>query len=247
MITPSYIIAIAVTNAFILVGDSNTYGSATPTIPADTNIIANTLSAYKGKWVDCQANVHADSHGSLGYGRSFVRHAALATSKNTVAVIPCGLGSTAAFHYKPSYWRYRKIINDSAWATSNGATLAGMIVGFGPNDAALGHGLSYSNDMVELVGRIRADLDINIPVVLLNAPHKWGAGVHAEAMHLAQSRLHNVIDNSITVTTEGLTLQDSVHWDAPSQRTLGKRICSAMRVLIDRRKSTGGGTVITIK
>jgi hypothetical protein len=242
-------IAQSATNAYVLIGDSNMGGLGTPVTIVDTAIVANVIRTIPGsnEWTIARGNVHSTQHTTIGPGFAFGRAMATDSPEDTVALVPCARGSSACFQYAPTDHRYRSILDNANWAQgAGGAVLKGAVICFGPNDALYGRGHVFSDDVVAFCERLRTDLGTGMAIVLVDLPIGYQVGSeHADAIRQAQRDLHHGIAWCDHVTTQGLELQDGVHWSATAQRELGRRAAVAMIRL--RRAASEAGTVICVR
>ncbi len=92
----------------------------------------------------------------------------------------------------------------------------------------------YEENLRQLFTQVRADLNCpNLPVIIAQTrPGSAEAGmVDVEMVRAAQRKVAAADDHGAIVPTDDLTLLDHVHYDAPSQLRLGKRLAEAYDVL----------------
>jgi hypothetical protein len=235
------------TKVFLLFGQSNMWGVPHPE-PQDLEINPRievlTLTKCSrhdvNQWLPAQPPLHGcvgqpgnnPTGPGLGPGDYFARTLADAFPRDTILLVPVAVPGTSIDKFQPGQLYYNMLLTRAKMAQQRGP-ITGMIFHQGESD----NGQATWPDRVKtVVDRLRSDLGVgNVPFVageLLYSPVGC-CGSHNAYINM----LPKVIANTAVVKADGLTAlatdgYGNLHFDAASQRTLGRRYGQAMLKLL---------------
>lgn len=232
---------------YLLIGQSNMAGRGN--IEAqDTITDPNVFMLNKAEiWVPAKSPLHFDkSVAGTGLGLTFGKSMAK-ESKRKVGLIPCAVGGTSI-----SMWRagaydkvtkthpYDDAIRRTKVALKNGE-LKGILWHQGEGDASKEKAARYEQRFDSLMLNLQNDLSLDIssiPVVVGELGQFYcernsgGKEINLILKHIAETH-----KNRSLVSSKGLVHKgDSVHFDAASQRELGKRYAEKVIILTKKLK-----------
>jgi hypothetical protein len=232
---------------YLLIGQSNMAGrgaiEAQDTI-ADSNVF---MLNKAGEWVLAKSPLHFDKTvAGTGLGLTFGKIVA-GKSKRKIGLIPCAVGGTSISMWMPG--AYDKITNthpyDDAIRRTKVALKDGELKGIlwhqGEGDASKEKAGRYEQRFDSLMVNLQNDLSVNIssiPVVVGELGRFYcernsgGKEINLVLKHIAETH-----DNIKLVSSKGLIHKgDSVHFDAASQRELGRRYAEKVIELTKKLK-----------
>jgi hypothetical protein len=198
-----------------------------------------------GEWVPAKSPLHFDkSFAGTGLGLTFGKLMAQ-NSKRKIGLIPCAVGGTSISMWKPGAYDkvtqthpYDDAVRRAKIALQNGQ-LKGILWHQGEADANTGKIPLYEQRFDSLLTNLQNDLAVDIhsiPVVVGELGRFYlDKAPEAKEFNLQLHRMSGTHQNIAVVTSEGLIHKgDSVHFDAASQRELGKRYAEKMSELASR-------------
>jgi len=219
---------------YLLIGQSNMAGrgniEAQDTI-SDSNVF---MLNKAGEWVPAKSPLHFDkSFAGTGLGLTFGKIMA-EKSKRKIGIIPCAVGGTSISMWMPGAFDkvtqthpYNDAIRRTKIALQHGR-LKGILWHQGEGDASKEKAARYEQRFDSLMLNLQNDLSVDIssiPVVVGELGQFYcernsgGKEINLVLKHIAKTHR-----NSALVSSKGLVHKgDSVHFDAASQRELGKR------------------------
>lgn len=200
----------------------------------------------ENEWIPARDPIHFDKKiAGVGPGRTFGIVLADQNPSRTIGLVPCAVGGTSIRFWQPGAYDertdtypYDDMLKRMRIAMQSG-TLKGILWHQGESDSAMGLDGTYQEKLIQLVGRLRKDLDAErIPFVLGQMGEfegrPWDAG--RKKVDLVHKLLCGEVYNTGFVSTKGFTDKgDKVHFDAPSARELGRRF--AWKMLELQRKT----------
>lgn len=219
---------------YLLIGQSNMAGRGN--IEAqDTITDPNVFMLNKAdEWVPAKSPLHFDkSIAGTGLGLTFGKIIA-GKSKRKIGLIPCAVGGTSVSMWMPG--AYDKVTKthpyDDAIRRTKVALKSGQLKGIlwhqGEGDSSKERAVKYEQRFDSLILNLQNDLSVDIsyiPVVVGELGRFYcernsgGKQINLVLKHIAETH-----KNMALVSSKGLVHKgDSVHFDAASQRELGKR------------------------
>ncbi|MBV5314974.1 MAG: sialate O-acetylesterase [Prolixibacteraceae bacterium] len=219
---------------YLLIGQSNMAGRGT--IEAQDTITDPKVSMLNKaeNWVPAKSPLHFDkSFAGTGLGLTFGKIMA-EKSKQKIGLIPCAVGGTSISMWMPgAYDRvtnthpYDDAIRRTKVALKNGQ-LKGILWHQGEGDASKEKAAQYEQRFDSLMLNLQNDLSVDIstiPVVVGELGRFYcernsgGNQINLVLKHIAEMQINRALVSSKGLIHKG----DSVHFDAASQRELGKR------------------------
>lgn len=217
---------------FLLAGQSNMAGRGKVEPQdqvADPNVWA--LDAQNA-WVPAIDPLHFDKPkiAGVGLGRTFAIDYAKAHPDTIVGLVPCAVGGTSLDEWAPGGKLYSNAIDRMRIAMRHG-TVRGILWHQGESDAKPERIESYATRFDALIAHFRADLQATeVPLVvgqlgILERAEESTPRVPFNAMIARYPEGRPLV---ACVTSEGLKSNgDGTHFDAASQRELGRRYAAA--------------------
>lgn len=230
---------------YLLMGQSNMAGRG---IVGPEDLITDPhvfMLNKQNKWVTARSPLHFDKPvAGTGLGLTFGKIMAKRDGKS-IGLIPCAVGGTSISKWMPgNYDRETKTYPyDDAIKRTKIAMTRGQLKGIlwhqGESDAFAKDIPLYKQRFDLLLTNLQKDLSVNIistPIVLGELgtfyceKNLYATGINEILRQIANGR-----QNIALVSSKGLThTGDTVHFDSPSQRELGRRYAEKMNELIDR-------------
>lgn len=218
---------------FLLVGQSNMAGRGK--LEAEDKIADPhvwTLDA-SDSWAAAVDPIHTDPRGGkngVGLGRTFGIRVAAARAGTQVGLIPCAVGGVSIDQWKKGGKLYTEAVRRAKIAQKRGR-IVGILWHQGESDTKPEKIAKYAAKLDAIVAAFRADLDApNAPLVvgelgLFNDPAKNAARTAFNEMiaKYAADRPGTGLVQSDDLASVG----DDTHFDAASQRELGRRYAEA--------------------
>ena len=226
---------------FLLAGQSNMAGRGVVEAQdklADPNVW--TLSVG-GEWVPATDPIHFDKPkvAGVGLGRTFGIEYANAHPGAIVGLIPCAVGGVSLDQWKPDGKLYADAIARAKVAMRRG-TIRGILWHQGESDARPEKIATYPERLDALLARFRADLGAAAAPLIVGQlgifkdPEKNAGRV---AFNQMIAKYPDGRPNVACVTSEGATsMGDDTHFDAASQREMGRRYAAAFDKLDPSKK-----------
>jgi hypothetical protein len=219
---------------FLLAGQSNMAGRGT-VFDEDRIINPRVLALSKeGEWVPAVDPIHYDkSVAGVGLGKSFALALIDHDPNITVGLIPAACGGSPISTWEPGGYHAQTKSHpyDDAIARTNRAlqngTLKGILWHQGESDCNETLAPLYHDKLTSLINRFRTEFKIDdLPFItgqlgqFPQSPWNEFKLMVNDAHMMAAKEMNNVR----FVISDGLTCNpDNIHFDAPSQRTFGKR------------------------
>lgn len=192
-------------------------------------------------WTNATEPLHFNkpSLAGVGPGSSFGREMAAASPDVKIGLIPCAVGGTSLARWSRGGDLYQQALIRARMAMRDG-TLKGILWHQGESDAGSEvKARTYADRLAKLVKDLRADLGQgDVPFVagklgeFLKSTTKSGNASYWPVVNEQIVRLPNLVPNAAVVESAGLEANsDSIHFNASSQRKLGKRYATAMKHL----------------
>jgi len=231
---------------YLLIGQSNMAGRG---VVEDEDVRLHprvfTLNR-ENEWIPARDPIHFDKKiAGVGPGRTFGIVMAEQNPSRTIGLVPCAVGGTSirlwqpgAYDEKTDTYPYDDMLKRMRIAMQSG-TLKGILWHQGESDSAMGLDGTYQEKLIQLIGRLRKDLDAEqVPFVLGQMGEfegrPWDAG--RKKVDLAHKLICGKVYNTGFVSTKGFTDKgDKVHFDSSSARELGRRF--AWKMLELQRKT----------
>lgn len=228
---------------YLLVGQSNMSGRGKLT-PADAEPDARVLVLdAKNEWGSQGEPIHFDKTSArVGPGFAFAKLMAQQNPDVEVGLIPCAVGGTSIVKWKPDVDLFNKAVERARIAMKTG-TLKGILWHQGESG-------SGNETKANRYGRDLASVAVGFRAAL-NAPDvPFIAGEIGQFLYTRSDRkapfakvindqidtLPKLVPNTAVVSSEGLNhVGDELHFDAESQRELGKRYFEAFRTLTGKQ------------
>ena len=224
---------------YILAGQSNMAGRGTVG-GVDTLINPHIWMFNKDEqWVPAKEPLHFDKPKVAGVGPGFAFANAIANADKDVMIylVPCAVGGTRIDLWNPGAYDsatkthpYDDAINRIKKAMPAGE-LKGIIWHQGESDCTPVLSVVYENKLKELVQRFRTELGKPSLPFIMGEIAEFKAVVNLNKVLVNQS-IKNVaatLPNCGFVETNGLHHRgDSLHFDSPSAREIGKRYAAVM-------------------
>lgn len=226
-------------DVYVLIGQSNMAGRGLVE-DQDRAVVPRVLTWTKDNaWAPAVDPLHFDKKmAGVGPGRTFGIVMAEENPSRTIGLVPCAVGGTSirlwqpgAYDQKTDTHPYGDMLARVTKAAQHG-TLKGILWHQGESDSAMGSKGTYQEALVDLVNRLRKDLDApHVPFVVGQLGrfdgNPWNDG--RKRVDLAHKRLSGMVYNTGFVYSDDLTDKgDRAHFDASSARTLGRRFALKM-------------------
>jgi hypothetical protein len=232
---------------YLLIGQSNMAGRGT--IEAqDTITDPNVFMLNKaGEWVPAKSPLHFDkSFAGTGLGLTFGKIMA-EKSKRKIGLIPCAVGGTSISMWMPGAYDkittthpYDDAIRRTKIALQHGR-LKGILWHQGEGDASKEKASRYEQRFNSLMLHLQNDLSVDISSISVVVGelgqfyckrNSEGKEINLVLKHLAETHKNRALVSSKGLVHKG----DSVHFDAASQRELGKRYAEKVIKLTNKLK-----------
>ena len=222
---------------FLLAGQSNMAGRGT--VENEDKVVNPRVLALskEGKWVPAVDPIHFDKPSAgVGPGRSF----ALALTEKlgpeiSIGLIPCAVGGSPISVWQPGVAYAGGKPYDNAIARTNLAMQDGVLKGIlwhqGESDISLEDIEKYQARLTELIARFRKDLKSPDAPVIIGQLGDFFINANAPESQNLDAAMKNVAKEdgaAAFVSADGLVSNpDKLHFNAKSQRELGRRYAEA--------------------
>ena len=220
---------------FLLIGQSNMAGRGAIE-PEDKQPIPHVFALNKdGEWVPAIDPVHFDKPKLAGVGiaRTFGRVLAATDPSVSIGLIPAAVGGTSLDQWKPGGELYEDAVRRAKIGMKSGK-LRGILWHQGESDGGDAEKAnSYAERWAVMIRQLRSDLnEPDVPVVVGELAERTGElppgqafvpKVNEQLALLPLRTPHTAFASSAGLTT----LADHAHFDARSQRELGRRYALA--------------------
>jgi hypothetical protein len=231
-------------HVYLLIGQSNMAGRGRPDSESKKTNPRILMLDKENVWVPATDPVHFDKPGSAGVGPaiSFAREMLAGDSKTKIGLIPCALGGSPIRVWQPDsvylkVWHpYDDALRRAQLALQQGV-LKGILWHQGESDNTRGRSALYLENLKTLVNRLRTDLGLpHIPFVA----GEIGYFNQSNYINPVVNLLPQQVPQTAVVSASGLAHKgDSLHFDTPSARELGKRYAAALKGLQATGKQAG--------
>lgn len=221
---------------YLLIGQSNMAGRGM--VDAESKIVNPQILMLDSfnHWVPATDPVHFDKPKSVGVGPaiSFAKEMLGNNNNIRIGLIPCAWGGSpikaweqGAVFFKTIH-PYDDAIKRTKLAMQKGV-LKGILWHQGESDNDSVHASRYQEKLKMLVSRLRTDLvQPDLPFVAGEIGYFNKTDfVNSIINHLPHLLLHTAVVSAKELTGQ----RDSLHFDTPSARELGKRYAKQMKVL----------------
>lgn len=231
---------------FLLLGQSNMAGRGF--LNATNRVSAERIEKLdrKDRWVPAEEPIHFDKPSAgAGPAASFARAVADRHPGVEIGLVPCAVGGSALSEWMPGAPLYAEAVRRAKIAQKDG-TVRAILWHQGESDADRGPlEASYVERLAEMVAALRAELGL----AAADAPFLFGeigefpgspcrGGNHSFNAVLPAAT--NAIPNAWFVRAADLRCNpDRIHFDTPSQRTLGLRYAEAFLEAAEPAPSPG--------
>ena len=247
------------THLFIVAGQSNAAGRAPddgePYFPAGSIEYgaANTWSATNKRLYHSLLEAANATDANFGFARQFAIDYAAANPGVTLGLIGVAKGGTGFYFNNwnkgnPEYAQAIARIAAALAAAPSGSVLKGILWHQGENDGQDSIAQNaFAAALTQFISDFRGDIagGANLPFVL--GGHAYGAQYYNPITHRAIQAIPNTILRTGYAPADvprNATLADTIHYDAPSQRSLGARFAIAWAEA-EANTSLGGASTIT--
>lgn len=218
-------------NIYLLCGQSNMAGRGK--VEAEDSATHPRVFVFNEKetWALAADPLHWDKPkvAGVGPGLSFGKHIADSDPKAVIGLVPCAVGGTPIERWVPGGDLFKAAVARAKDAAKSGV-VCGIIWHQGESNAAMTPA-AYGEKLKEMVEGFRKELGVpNLPVVVgtLGDFVKNNTNVNAALTALPAS-----VPKTACIEAAGLKHKgDNLHFDAPSQREMGKRYAEAMLKLL---------------
>lgn len=223
---------------FLLIGQSNMSGRGVVE-PPDREVIPRVYTLDKDlAWVPAVDPIQLEKISGVSLGRTFGRTLVAANPAMAIGLIPSAVGASSLEMWKRGGELYENAVRRTRAALKAGR-LRGILWHQGEGDGIIeSDALTYSGRWTAFIQALRADLEApHVPVIvgelcrsIYERPDrktKFAFQVNAQLALLPLSVPHCGFVSSAGLTDKG----DHVHFDAPSQRELGRRYALAFLAL----------------
>ncbi len=222
---------------YLLMGQSNMAGRG-QLGPEDKTPHPRVLCfTLQNKWEPAVEPVTHDKPGMLGVGPGLAFGKAMAEHDPgvTIGLVPCAVGGTPLKRWQRGGDLYSNAVHRAQLAMREG-TLKGIIWHQGESDSgAATNANTYSDRLAQMIQDIRADLGApNLPFVVAQIGEFLydrgpGHAAYPRVVNAALAALPEKVPATACVLSKGLKDKgDVLHFDAASQRELGRRYAVEM-------------------
>ncbi len=221
---------------FLLIGQSNMAGRAkveTQDMVADPRVLVLDTA---GNWASQGEPVHFDKPESVGLGPalSFAKAVAAASPGKTIGLIPCAVGSTALDRWEKSGDLYKAAVLRCLQALRHGR-LQAILWHQGESDSGEeSPAKTYGDRLARMVADLRTDLQSGDVLFLAGQLADFVTTrsdtqfPYARSVNDGICRLPVRLARIRIVSSAGLSHRgDTVHFDGPGARELGRRYAEA--------------------
>ena len=200
-----------------------------------------------GEWKPAVDPLHFDKPNIVGVGpgRAFANAVADANPEIVVGLIPCAVGGSpisawrSGAFYKPTKSHPWDDALTRAQVALKDGRLKGILWHQGESDSKPELAEQYEQQLHELIGRFRAELDATEVPFIVGQMGIFEERPWSEAKQQVD-RVHKEVSKKVSRTgfasAEGLKHKgDEVHFDTESVRTLGRRFYEAWRAVLVTR------------
>ena len=230
------------TDIFLLIGQSNMAGRG-PIEPQDKEVLPGIWMQNKElAWVPAVDPVHYDKPdiAAVGLARTFARTLLQLRPTAQIGLVPAAVGGSALSEWEPGQKNYIEAVQRAKAALAKGGQLRGILWHQGESDAGKPElAASYNDRWMKIMTKLREDLNAPaVPIVVgqlgifveqraSEASYKYAVDVDK-----AQAQLPVLFSHVAFVSSQGLADKgDHLHFDAASQRELGRRYAHALLML----------------
>jgi hypothetical protein len=208
------------------------------------------LFTLQNKWEPAVEPVTHDKPGMLGVGPGLAFGKSMAASDPgvTIGLVPCAFGGTPLKRWERTGDLYSNAVQRARLAMREGI-LKGIIWHQGESDSGTAtNANSYGDRLSRMIQDIRADLGApNLPFVVGQiGEFLYDRGPehspYARVVNGALAALPEKVPATACASSKGLKdKSDQLHFDAASQRELGRRYAAAMLRLQSAQKNSKAG------
>lgn len=186
-------------------------------------------------WIPATDPLHFDKPkiAGVGLGRTFAKQIVTATPGASIGLIPSAFGGTSIDEWKKGGKLYTEAVRRAREAAKHG-TLQAILWHQGESDSNAVKAEAYPAKLKQLVADLRADLHSpDLPFIVGQIGEFYIAKSPAAArINELLTKAADEIPHLACVSSAGLThIGDNTHFDAASQRELGRRYAAAYRQL----------------
>lgn len=226
---------------YLLLGQSNMAGRGIVE-PEDQQTHPRVQMLDKNnQWKPARDPMHFDKPiAGVGPGLTFGKFMADADTKITIGLVPSAAGGssidawkTGGYHDQTKSYPYDEALKRARIAMQTGQ-LKGIIWHQGESDSEPGKAEMYAKKLKELITIMRKELNApDLPVVVATLPDFYANRVpEAAKVNQALQELPAQMPHTACISTADLTHKgDTIHFDSPSARELGRRYAKAMQTL----------------
>ncbi|QHT65920.1 sialate O-acetylesterase [Rhodocytophaga rosea] len=228
-------------HVYLLLGQSNMAGRGVVE-PEDQQVHPRIHMLDKNnEWKPASDPMHFDKPiAGVGPGLTFGKLMADTDSKITIGLVPCAAGGSSidawkvgGYHDQTKSYPYDEALKRARIAMQTGQ-LKGIIWHQGESDSEPGKADTYAQKLKELIANLRKELNApDLPVVVATLPDFYANRIpEAAKVNQALQELPGQMPSTACISTADLTHKgDTIHFDSPSARELGRRYAKAMQTL----------------
>ncbi len=223
---------------YLLMGQSNMAGRGVPEQEDKTPHPRVFVFTQSNQWelaVEPLTLGEPKKNPGVGPGLAFAKVMADANPGVVIGLVPCAVGGTPLKRWMPGADLYSNVVVRAIAAAKFGM-ISGILWHQGEADSANStNANSYGERLTKMIGDIRAELNLpNLPFVVgqtgeFNYTRPGNPQPFARAVNETLTKLPEKVPFTGCALSKGLTSKaDLVHFDAKSQRELGKRYATEM-------------------
>lgn len=235
-------------DVYLLVGQSNMAGRGILT-PADEKPDPRVLTFNaKDRWVNQGEPLHFDkAEAGVGPGFAFAKCLAEKTPGVTIGLVPCAIGGSKIEQWQPGQFSFERAVKRTQLALKQGGTLRGILWHQGESSCKEAARVeSYGQELTQIIEGFRKALGTpDVPFIA----GELGEFIYASTgnpfarkspfaleLNAQVDALPGRVSNTAVVSSVGLTPNaDLLHFDAASQKELGKRYCETLLRLTEKK------------
>jgi hypothetical protein len=222
---------------YVLMGQSNMAGRGKLGAEDKTPHPRVLVFTLNNKWEPAVEPITHDKPGMLGVGPGLAFAKAMAEKKPgaTIGLVPCAVGGTPLKRWQRGGDLYSNAVHRAKLAMQDG-TLKGILWHQGESDSGTAtNANTYGDRLAQMIVNVRADLACpDLPFVAGQiGEFLYDRGPehspYARVVNAALAGLPNRVPATACAPSKGLTHKgDQLHFDAASQRELGRRYATEM-------------------
>lgn len=224
---------------YLLIGQSNMAGRGIVDEESSRTDPRITMLTRSLQWEPAKDPLHFDKPSAgVGPGLGFAKAMAAQNPEARIGLVPCAVGGTSIRAWSPGQEDRATKTHpyDDMLARITEAQKVGVLRGilWNQGEADRNHPAGYTERLVSLIQRLRAELGTEAPFIAAELPTWNPADAPAnEAFNAALRTVGQSVPNFVCISPEGLSDKgDKLHYDAASARILGTRYAEALQKIL---------------